>query len=64
MTFLKKTDATLTVDLTANYQVNEILNLYTRIENITSEKDIMGRHPYGARPNKDRTVSFGLKMNF
>jgi Fe(3+) dicitrate transport protein len=60
----EKTDATLTVDLTANYQVNEILNLYTRIENITSEKDIMGRHPYGARPNKDRTVSFGLKMNF
>ena len=60
----ERTDATFTIDLTANFQVNEMLNLYTRIENITSEKDIMGRHPYGARPNKDRTASLGLRMNF
>ena len=60
----ERTDDTLTIDLTANYQVNDALNIYTRIENITSEENIMGRHPYGARPNKDRTASLGLRMNF
>lgn len=60
----ERTDATFTIDLTANYQVNEMLNLYSRLENVTSEQDIMGLHPYGARPNRGRTVSLGLKMNF
>ncbi|MBN4053541.1 TonB-dependent receptor [Haliea sp. AH-315-K21] len=60
----EKTDDTLTIDLTANYQINNTLNIYTRIENITSEEDIMGRHPYGARPNKGRTASVGARISF
>jgi Fe(3+) dicitrate transport protein len=60
----ERTDDTLTMDLIANYQVNPALNLYSRIENITAEEDILGRHPYGARPNKDRTLSVGLRMDF
>lgn len=60
----EKTDDTLTIDLVANYQVNAALNLFSRIENIGAEENIMGRHPYGARPNKDRTISVGLRMNF
>ncbi|MDG2336522.1 MAG: TonB-dependent receptor [Gammaproteobacteria bacterium] len=60
----EKTDNTFTVDISANYQFSRALNFYARIENLTSEEDILGRQPYGARPNKDRTVTAGLRFNF
>lgn len=60
----EQTDDTFTVDIAANYQFSEALNLYARVENLTSEEDILGRQPYGARPNKDRTVTAGLRFNF
>lgn len=60
----EKTDDTFTVDISANYQFSSALTFYGRIENLTSEEDILGRHPYGARPNKDRTVTAGLRFNF
>ena len=60
----EKTDDTFTVDISANYQFNRALNVYARVENLTSEEDILGRQPYGARPNKDRTVTVGLRFNF
>lgn len=60
----EKTDDTFTVDLSANYQFSDALNFYARVENLTSEEDILGRQPYGARPNKDRTVTAGLRFNF
>ena len=60
----EKTDDTFTVDIAANYQFNRALNVYARVENLTSEEDILGRQPYGARPNKDRTVTVGLRFNF
>ena len=60
----EKTDNTFTVDVSANYQFSSALNFYARVENLTSEEDILGRQPYGARPNKDRTVTAGLRFNF
>lgn len=60
----EQTDDTFTVDLAANYQFSSALNLYARVENLTSQEDILGRQPYGARPNKDRTVTAGLRFNF
>lgn len=60
----EQTDDTFTVDLAANYQFSTALNFYARIENLTSEEDILGRQPYGARPNKDRTVTAGVRFNF
>lgn len=60
----EKTDDTFTVDISANYQFSSALTFYGRIENLTSEEDILGRQPYGARPNKDRTVTAGLRFNF
>lgn len=60
----EKTDDTFTVDVSANYQFSNALTFYGRIENLTSEEDILGRQPYGARPNKDRTVTAGLRFNF
>ena len=60
----EKTDNTFTVDISANYQFSSALNFYARVENLTSEEDVLGRQPYGARPNKDRTVTAGLRFNF
>lgn len=60
----EKTDDSFTVDLSANYRMSDSLMFFARIENLTSEEDIMGRQPYGARPNKDRTSSVGLRWNF
>jgi len=60
----EKTDDTLTVDLSAHYALSEKVDLYGKVENITGEEDILGRHPYGARPNKDRTGTLGIRIDF
>ena len=60
----EKTDNTLTVDLSAHYALSEKVDLYGKAENITGEEDILGRHPYGARPNKDRTATLGIRIDF
>lgn len=60
----EKTDNTFTVDIAANYQFSNALRFYARVENLTGEEDILGRQPYGARPNKDRTVTAGLRFDF
>lgn len=59
----EQTDSTLTVDLSANFDLTDKVNLFTRVENLFAEKDILGRQPYGARPNKDRTASVGVRVN-
>jgi Fe(3+) dicitrate transport protein len=60
----ERTDAMLTLDISGNYQLKPQVNLYARIENLTSEDVIMARHPYGARPNKARTATLGVRMDF
>ncbi|MBT4162731.1 MAG: TonB-dependent receptor, partial [Gammaproteobacteria bacterium] len=60
----EKTDAALVLDVTAHYAFSDNLSFYGKVENLTGEEDIMGRQPYGARPNKDRTAIFGLRLNF
>jgi Fe(3+) dicitrate transport protein len=60
----ERTDDMLTLDLAANYQLNEQVNLYARVENLGAEDVIMSRHPYGARPNKPRTAAFGVRVSY
>ncbi len=60
----EKTDDTLTFDLTGHYEISNAVSLFAKVENLTAEKDLMGRQPYGARPNKSRTASFGIKLHF
>jgi Fe(3+) dicitrate transport protein len=60
----EKTDDSLTIDLSAHYAFSDSIGLYGKIENITGEEDILGRQPYGARPNKDRTATLGVRFNF
>ncbi len=56
------TDESLTVDLAANYQLNDWVGFFARVENIADADDIVGRHPYGARPNKGRAFSMGIRL--
>lgn len=60
----EQTDSSFTLDLSANYQVSEQLKVFARAENLTDEQDILGRQPYGARPNKSRTFSVGARYQF
>ncbi len=60
----QRTDSALVLDLAANYALARNLDLFARLENLSRSKDIMGRQPYGARPNKDRTASLGLRLTF
>ncbi|MBL6690783.1 MAG: TonB-dependent receptor [Pseudomonadales bacterium] len=60
----EKTDDALTIDLSAHYAFTSAIDLYAKVENVTGEEDIMGRQPYGARPNKDRTATLGVRIDF
>lgn len=60
----EKTDDALVLDLASHYDLNDSVTLFGKIENLTGEEDIMGRHPYGARPNRDRTATLGIRIGF
>ena len=60
----ERTDDTLTVDIAGHYLFNDRLSLFGRLENVTGAEDILGRHPYGARPNKGRTFMGGVRIGF
>lgn len=60
----EKTDSSLTLDLAGQYNYSDSLKLFGRLENATDEQDILGRQPYGARPNKGRTASLGVELTF
>jgi Fe(3+) dicitrate transport protein len=57
------TDSWLTVDLAANFQFNDHVNFYGRIDNLTDDHIIVARHPYGARPNLGRTAALGVRFS-
>ncbi len=58
----EETDDALIVDFSAQYAVNERLSVFGRIENIGGEEALLGRQPYGARPNKNTTASLGVRF--
>lgn len=60
----ERTDDALTLDVAGQYLYSDGLKFFGRIENATDEQDILGRQPYGARPNKGRTASIGVELNF
>ncbi len=60
----EQTDDSLTIDVIGSFLVSEALTVYGRVENLTDEEDILGRQPYGARPNRTRTTSLGLRYAF
>ena len=59
----EETDSSFTVDLAGSYRMNENISLIARVENVTDQEDLVGRQPYGARPNKPRTAMVGLRVD-
>ncbi|MCY3620384.1 MAG: TonB-dependent receptor [Gammaproteobacteria bacterium] len=60
----ERTDDSFTVDLAGSYQMTDSVGLFARVENLTDADDIVGRHPYGARPNKGRMFSIGVDLTW
>ena len=60
----EKTDSALTVDLASHFDLDNDLSIFVKVENLTNARDIVGRHPYGARPGKGRTTTLGLRFGF
>ena len=60
----EETESATLFDLSAHYQLNERWRLYGVIENVTDERYIAGREPYGARPNKARSYLVGTQFSF
>ena len=58
------TDSTLVLDTHLSYRATERMQVFARVENLGREIAIVGRQPYGARPNKDRTASIGMRTRF
>ena len=60
----ERSDSALVLDAYLDYRMTDSMEVFARVENLAREKAIMGRQPYGARPNKDRTASLGVRLNF
>lgn len=60
----EQTDDTLTLDVSTRYDINSAASVFAKVENLTEADDIVGRQPYGARPNKARTGTIGVSFAF
>ncbi len=60
----EKTDDSLSIDVSANIDINNAISVFGRVINLTGQDGIAGRQPYGARPNIDRTASIGMRFSF
>lgn len=58
----ERLDDTFTVDWSVHVQISDDIEVYGLVENLFEEEDLLGRLPYGARPNKDRTATVGVKV--
>jgi Fe(3+) dicitrate transport protein len=51
-------------DLAARYRLNDSVELYSRVENLTGRDYIASWRPAGARPGRERTALLGMKLRF
>ena len=58
----ERTDDSFTVDFAASYRLTDSVGVFARVENVADAHDMVGRHPYGARPDKGRTFSIGVDL--
>ncbi|WPB80456.1 TonB-dependent receptor [Archangium violaceum] len=59
----EKTDALLTFDVNANWNVTRWGQVYLSARNVLDQQGIVSRRPFGARPNAPRTVILGFKLS-
>lgn len=59
-----KVDASFSVDLFANWQINRFASLFLNINNVTDKEQSTSRHPYGLRPGAPRQFLAGLNLRY
>jgi Fe(3+) dicitrate transport protein len=57
------TDAQLTVDLSARYQLFDGVQLYANVRNLFDSAYVVSHRPFGARPNAPRWIQVGAKFD-
>ncbi len=57
------TDPQLTLDVMVGYRVLDNLRLYFDARNLTDNRALVSRRPFGARPSAPRTLIAGLKLD-
>ena len=60
----ERTDSAWVFDLAARYRVNDVVELYTRVENLGDKDYISSWRPAGARPGRERTALAGVRLKF
>ena len=60
----EKTESAVIVDVSAHYRFGSRWELYGVVENVADEIFVAARDPYGARPNKPRSFTAGLRVDF
>jgi Fe(3+) dicitrate transport protein len=58
------TDAQVTVDLNLGFKIFDWAQVYLDGRNITDNRALVSRRPFGARPNAPRTLIAGLKLTY
>lgn len=58
------TDPQVTFDVHLGVKLNEWASLYGDVRNVFDNHAIVGRRPFGARPNAPRTAIVGLKLTY
>ena len=61
--FNKSQDLTV-IDWISHYAFSEELNFFLKVENILNKQKIISRTPAGARSNRPRTLTLGMRYNF
>ena len=60
----EQTEDSTVLNLSGHFQINKQWQLYAVVENLTDDIYLVAREPYGARPNKPRSVMTGARFNF
>ena len=60
----RRTQSLAILDLALHYSLTPGARIMVKLENATDAMDLVSRHPYGARPGKDRSLSLALHLDY
>jgi len=59
----RETDAFTTFDVSGHFKITKWLQVYANVRNLTDERYLVSRRPFGARPGAPRWIQVGLKID-
>ena len=62
-TLFETTQSQATLDLSSHYELNARTAIFAKIENVTDQNNLVARQPYGARPNRGRSMALGFSIS-